>query len=142
MISMSFVQSLVLSLFVVGAVTNVVDAFAFLPIPSRVAGFRYPIALSASSMAEKVLQAPKWPPEWPYSETDFSRMDESDDGIFYDSPRLVSFCVNRKLKFQRDTRPFLLCHAFYLWKCLDSKAFFLSVSQSHYSLSSLYQLHK
>lgn len=39
-------------------------------------------------MAEKVLSAPKWPPEWPYSEEDFARMDESDDEIFYDSPRL------------------------------------------------------
>ena len=66
------------------------SAFAFLPFPSRVPGFRYPLQLSPSSMAEKVLEAPKWPPEWPYSEVDFARMDESDDTIFYDSPRLVS----------------------------------------------------
>eukprot|EP00543_Licmophora_paradoxa_P006299 CAMPEP_0202448748 /NCGR_PEP_ID=MMETSP1360-20130828/7548_1 /ASSEMBLY_ACC=CAM_ASM_000848 /TAXON_ID=515479 /ORGANISM="Licmophora paradoxa, Strain CCMP2313" /LENGTH=221 /DNA_ID=CAMNT_0049066457 /DNA_START=116 /DNA_END=781 /DNA_ORIENTATION=+ len=39
-------------------------------------------------MAEKVLENPKWPPEWPYSEMDFKRMDESDDKIFYESPRL------------------------------------------------------
>jgi len=41
-----------------------------------------------TGMAEKVLQAPKWPPEWPYSAEDFARQDESDDGIFYDTPRL------------------------------------------------------
>lgn len=40
-------------------------------------------------MAEKVLENPKFPPEWPYSEQDFKRMDESADSIFYDSPRLV-----------------------------------------------------
>ena len=40
-------------------------------------------------MAEKVLMAPKWPPEWPYSDIDFARMDESDDKIFYGQPRLV-----------------------------------------------------
>eukprot|EP00428_Durinskia_dybowskii_P012579 CAMPEP_0170215434 /NCGR_PEP_ID=MMETSP0116_2-20130129/7353_1 /TAXON_ID=400756 /ORGANISM="Durinskia baltica, Strain CSIRO CS-38" /LENGTH=221 /DNA_ID=CAMNT_0010466009 /DNA_START=84 /DNA_END=749 /DNA_ORIENTATION=+ len=39
-------------------------------------------------MAEKVLENPKFPPEWPYTEMDFRRMDESDDLIFYDSPRL------------------------------------------------------
>jgi SAM-dependent methyltransferase len=39
-------------------------------------------------MAEKVLISPKWPAEWPYSDVDFRRMDESDDKIFYDSPRL------------------------------------------------------
>ena len=40
-------------------------------------------------VAEKVLQNPKWPPTWPYSDLDFSRMDESDDAIFYSQPRLV-----------------------------------------------------
>jgi SAM-dependent methyltransferase len=65
-----------------------VSAFAFLPLPSRVPGFRYPLAMSPKSMAEKVLSNPKWPPEWPYSEEDFTRMDETDDSIFYDSPRL------------------------------------------------------
>jgi len=40
-------------------------------------------------MAEKVLQNPKWPDEWPYSPEDFTREDESDDGIFYQSSRLV-----------------------------------------------------
>ena len=61
-------------------------------IPSRVPGFRYPVTWPLNSMAEKVLQSPKWPAEWPYSEEDFKRMDESDDAIFYDSPRLVSSC--------------------------------------------------
>lgn len=45
-------------------------------------------------MAEKVLEAPQWPPEWPYTEVDFSRQDESDDAIFYDGPRLVSVLKN------------------------------------------------
>eukprot|EP00980_Cylindrotheca_fusiformis_P029723 scaffold23789_cov196-Cylindrotheca_fusiformis.AAC.3 len=39
-------------------------------------------------MVEKVLEAPKWPEEWPYSPHDFARTDESDDALFYDSPRL------------------------------------------------------
>ena len=64
----------------------------YLPIPSRAPGFRYPISLVSplQSMAEKVLETPKWPSEWPYKEADFSRMDENDDTVFYDSPRLVS----------------------------------------------------
>lgn len=40
-------------------------------------------------LAEGVLKNPKFPPEWPYSTSDFERQDESDDSIFYDSPRLV-----------------------------------------------------
>jgi SAM-dependent methyltransferase len=40
-------------------------------------------------MAERVLQNPQWPSEWPYSESDFRRMDEDDDTIFYDQARLV-----------------------------------------------------
>ena len=39
--------------------------------------------------AEKVLVNPQWPASWPYTEEDFKRMDESDDAIFYDQPRLV-----------------------------------------------------
>ena len=49
-------------------------------------------ASSSSSnipIAEKVLQNPQWPSDWPYSDDDFARMDEQDDGIFYDQPRLV-----------------------------------------------------
>ena len=40
------------------------------------------------SVYERVLVNPQWPPEWPFSETDFLRQDESDDGYFYESPRL------------------------------------------------------
>lgn len=56
---------------------------------TRVPGFRQPIAFSMKGMVEKVLANPQWPAEWPYSEEDFKRMDESDDSIFYDQPRLV-----------------------------------------------------
>jgi ubiquinone/menaquinone biosynthesis C-methylase UbiE len=62
-------------------------AFPFFPVPSKAPGFRMPITLG--SMAEKVLENPKFPDEWPYSEQDFARMDESSDAVFYDSPRLV-----------------------------------------------------
>jgi len=44
---------------------------------------------NAKSMAEKVLENPKFPPEWPYSEEDFMRQDESDDFLFYEPTRLV-----------------------------------------------------
>jgi hypothetical protein len=64
-------------------------AFPFIPVPSRVPGYRLPIAWMGISMAEKVLERPKFPDEWPYSEQDFARMDESNDAVFYDSPRLV-----------------------------------------------------
>ena len=40
------------------------------------------------SMYERVLEKPKFPAEWPYKEEDFTRMDETDDTIFYNSPRL------------------------------------------------------
>jgi SAM-dependent methyltransferase len=61
-------------------------ASAFLP--GRALGFRSPLASSMSSVADKVLENPKWPESWPYSQEDFKRQDESDDGIFYESPRL------------------------------------------------------
>ena len=57
--------------------------------PGRTPGFRFPLAFSMSSMAEKVLTNPKWPETWPYTEEDFKRMDESNDSYFYDQPRLV-----------------------------------------------------
>lgn len=38
---------------------------------------------------EDVLTSPQWPEKWPFSPADFRRMDESDDAVFYDSPRLV-----------------------------------------------------
>jgi hypothetical protein len=65
-------------------------AFAFLPVPSRAPGFRYPITWPLNSMAEKVLENAKFPPAWPYTEIDFARQDESDDSVFYDNARLVS----------------------------------------------------
>jgi SAM-dependent methyltransferase len=63
---------------------------ACLTVPSRVKH----IVLSNLNVddipiAEKVLQNPKWPPKWPYSDSDFARMDESEDIIFYSQPRLV-----------------------------------------------------
>ncbi len=67
--------------------THQAIALAFLPVPSKIPGYRLPITLFGS-MAEKVLENPKFPDEWPYSPADFSRMDESKDAIFYDSPRL------------------------------------------------------
>lgn len=78
-----------LSLFILWFISNWTLAYPFfLPVPSRVPGFRLPIALMGS-MAEKVLENPKFPDEWPYSEQDFARMDESSDAVFYDTPRLV-----------------------------------------------------
>jgi len=38
---------------------------------------------------EKVLDNPNYPPKMPFKDDDFMRQDESDDAIFYDSPRLV-----------------------------------------------------
>jgi hypothetical protein len=37
----------------------------------------------------QVLQDPKWPEKWPFRPEDFLRYDESDDSVFYDSPRFV-----------------------------------------------------
>jgi len=37
---------------------------------------------------EKVLDNPNYPPKMPFKDDDFMRQDESDDAIFYDSPRL------------------------------------------------------
>jgi hypothetical protein len=65
---------------------------SFLPLANKQAlnVVDFSLASSVNSMAEKVLQTPKFPPEWPYTEIDFARTDEADDGIFYDSPRFVS----------------------------------------------------
>jgi SAM-dependent methyltransferase len=75
---------------------SMTDAFPFMPVPSRVPGYRLPIVLmgsgsssSSNKLAEKVLERPQFPDQWPYSEQDFARMDESNDAVFYDSPRLV-----------------------------------------------------
>jgi SAM-dependent methyltransferase len=82
---------------------SVGTALAFLPMPTRVKGFRYPLAFTMSSMAEKVLEKPKWPDSWPYSDRDFARMDETNDEIFYSQPRLVyhidDFAVNALTKY-------------------------------------------
>lgn len=39
--------------------------------------------------AEDVLKAPRWPEKYPFSPSDFKRMDESTDTDFYSQPRLV-----------------------------------------------------
>jgi len=51
------------------------------------------VALKAKGTigVEDVLKSPKWPDEWPFSEADLRRQDESDDGIFYSMPR---FCYH------------------------------------------------
>jgi len=60
-----------------------------LPGTGRVPGYRVPVAFSMSTMVEKVLDKAQYPAEWPYSDEDFARMDETDDAIFYDQSRLV-----------------------------------------------------
>ena len=48
------------------------------------------ISSSASkTVYEKVLEDPKFPPEWPFTAADFSRTDEDNDGVFYSQSRLV-----------------------------------------------------
>lgn len=42
-----------------------------------------------SQDVERVLKEAMWPETWPYSPDDFRRFDESDDGNFYSSERLV-----------------------------------------------------
>ena len=82
------------------------NASAFM-LPSSVPGFRYPLAFSMSSMATKVLEKPKWPDAWPYTEQDFTRTDESDDAIFYDQARLCYHidepCVAALTKYYSET---------------------------------------
>ena len=66
---------------------NVVLSF-FIPVPTKVPGYRLPLTLG-SSKAEKILENPQWPKAWPFNDdVDFSRQDESTDSIFYDAPRL------------------------------------------------------
>jgi Methyltransferase domain len=64
---------------------------AFLPFfgSSKVPGYQYQFGLSMNTMVPKVLQNPKWPDTWPYTEQDFQRMDNTVDTIFYSEPRLV-----------------------------------------------------
>jgi len=44
---------------------------------------------ASKTVYEKVLENPKYPSEWPFSDSDFMRQDESDDEIFYEPSRLV-----------------------------------------------------
>ena len=101
-----------------------VSASSFFAIPSRVPGFRYPFqallawgdAGGGKSMAEKVLTNPKWPESWPYSKQDFARMDESDDSLFYDQPRLVYHIDDVRIYTKRRLFRFLLgVHNVYIY---------------------------
>lgn len=67
--------------------TSLQTASAFAPGAAR-RTFRSAQPLAAS-MFERVLENPKFPPAWPFSDEDFKRADESDDKIFYDQARLV-----------------------------------------------------
>lgn len=60
-------------------------------LPARVPGFRYPNPFwpLGATLYEKVLQNPQFPEQWPFTDEDFSRSDESADTIFYDQARLV-----------------------------------------------------
>jgi len=51
------------------------------------------VALKAKQSigVEDVLATPKWPDEWPFTENDLRRQDETDDGYFYSTPR---FCYH------------------------------------------------
>jgi len=61
---------------VVIAVMWLQSALAFTLRPGAARGFRTSLQQlgATKSMAEKVLENPKWPPEWPYTPQDFARM--------------------------------------------------------------------
>jgi hypothetical protein len=65
------------------------DAFSASPRRTHRCQPRVALQASSSSLIEAVLQNPKWPPQWPYSEEDFKRQDETNDALFYEQPRLV-----------------------------------------------------
>ncbi|CAN8073591.1 unnamed protein product [Agarophyton chilense] len=44
--------------------------------------------------AEQVLQSAEFPPQWPFSARDFSRVDESRDSYFYSQPRVGVFHID------------------------------------------------
>ena len=46
------------------------------------------VNMMKKSAYERVLEKPQFPASWPFTEEDFTRMDEADDTIFYNSPRL------------------------------------------------------
>jgi hypothetical protein len=50
----------------------------------------------------KVFDNPAWPEEWPYQAKDFTRMDESDDTGFYDSPRFVTHIDDKAIEVIRN----------------------------------------
>lgn len=78
----SFARGIVLLRVVTGLGTNYSNRRSFVTSTSTM------LSAVKNNLNERVLEKPKWPPTWPYSDSDFSRMDESDDGIFYESPRL------------------------------------------------------
>jgi len=45
--------------------------------------------LATAGTPKSILVHPNFPPEWPFSEEDLRREDETDDSLFYDQPRLV-----------------------------------------------------
>lgn len=50
------------------------------------------LSLKAKSVGvEDVLTSPQFPPEWPFTDADFARQDDTNDGNFYSSPR---FCFH------------------------------------------------
>jgi len=56
--------------------------------------------------AAKVLREAQYPDTWPYTEEDFSRIDESNDQLFYSQPRLVyhidEFAIRALTKFYKN----------------------------------------
>jgi len=58
---------------------------------------------SSSTIYERVLENPQWPEQYPFSSEDFARQDESDDAIFYETPRLCyhidDFAVSALTKY-------------------------------------------
>eukprot|EP00588_Corethron_pennatum_P015586 CAMPEP_0194269120 /NCGR_PEP_ID=MMETSP0169-20130528/3332_1 /TAXON_ID=218684 /ORGANISM="Corethron pennatum, Strain L29A3" /LENGTH=284 /DNA_ID=CAMNT_0039010643 /DNA_START=37 /DNA_END=894 /DNA_ORIENTATION=- len=68
-------------------VSRVTDAF---PATNRFgSGVAPPGMVRGNSIFERVLETPKWPEEWCFTEEDFRKQDESSDAIFYANPRLV-----------------------------------------------------
>eukprot|EP00931_Biecheleriopsis_adriatica_P120858 TRINITY_DN95958_c0_g1_i1.p1 TRINITY_DN95958_c0_g1~~TRINITY_DN95958_c0_g1_i1.p1 ORF type:complete len:314 (-),score=53.71 TRINITY_DN95958_c0_g1_i1:63-1004(-) len=50
----------------------------------------WPTSFVIASSAGEALEKVKWPAEWPYTEEDFTRQDESEDSFFYSQPRLCT----------------------------------------------------
>lgn len=62
------------------------QAFPSRPLP---VGFDKGLELKIRDISALVFQEEDFPAEWPYTAQDMKRLDESDDGSFYDAPRLV-----------------------------------------------------